>query len=367
MELPKLGLIVNPIAGMGGRVGLKGTDGEAYRLALSMGARPVAPARAVEFLRALTMRARILTPPGVMGEAEAREAGRGEEIEVLRCAPASGETGAEDTRRCASMMVGRVPLLVFVGGDGTARDVLSAIDERLVILGVPSGVKMYSGVFAETPALAAVTAERFLRGEVNATRAEVLDVDEEAFRRGELRVSAYGTALVPSSQEVVTAGKEAGGWDEDELEAVADYVVELMEPGVLYLLGPGTTVAAVARRLGVPKTVLGVDAVVDGRPVGHDLSEVQILRLLDEYPRAKIIVSPIGGQGFIFGRGNQQLSPEVIRRVGVDNVVVVATRSKANRLRSLRVDTGDHDLDRLIRGYRRVIVGYGEELVLKVE
>ena len=361
-----MGLIVNPIAGMGGRLGLKGTDGEAYRRALEMGARPVAPARAVEFLRLLPSGVRLLTAPGLMGEREAEEAGIEGLAEVVGCAPRERPTTAEDTRRCAAAMEGSVFLLVFVGGDGTARDVLSAVDERMVMLGVPSGVKMYSGVFAATPAVAARAVERFLRGEVGVTRAEVMDVDEEAFRADQLRVKVYGTALVPDLEEVVTVGKDATTWSEEEIEAVADYVVENMRPCALYLLGPGTTVAAIARRLGVKKTLLGVDAVHDGQVVGLDLNEPQILRLLENYGRAFIVVSPIGGQGFIFGRGNQQLSPEVIRRVGTQNVIIVAARTKAARLRQLRVDTGDPTLDEALRGYRRVIVGYGQEIMMKV-
>ncbi len=361
-----VGLIVNPIAGMGGRVGLKGTDGDAYRRAVELGARPVSPGRAVQFLRLLSFPFTVLAPPGLMGEQEVLEAGLAQRLRVIDCAPRQGATKADDTRRCAASMVGSVDIIVFVGGDGTARDVVAAVDEGVVVLGVPSGVKMYSGVFAETPALAARALEAYLRGEAGVTRAEVLDVDEEAFRRDELRVRLYGTALVPAAEGVVSAGKEAAPWGEDELEAVAAHVVENMEPGVLYLLGPGSTVAAIARSLGLRKTLLGVDAVVDGRLVGSDLNEAQIIELLSRYPRAKVVVSPIGGQGFILGRGNQQLSPEVIRRVGVDNVIVVAARSKAARLRELRVDTGDPDLDRALRGYRRVVVGYGEEMMMKV-
>ena len=357
---------MNPIAGMGGRVGLKGTDGEAYKRAVELGARMVAPGRAVEFLRGLPGWVKVLTAPGLMGELEVREAGLEGNAEVLDCAPREGPTTAEHTRLCATMMADRVSILVFVGGDGTARDVVSAVGERVVVLGVPSGVKMYSGVFAETPAIASRAVEKFLRGEAGVTRAEVVDIDEEAFRADQLKLRVYGTALVPDFEGVVTSGKDASTWAEEELEAVANYVVESMRPCALYLLGPGTTVAAIARRLGVRKTLLGVDAVHGSELVGLDLNEAQILRLLDRYHRAYIVVSPIGGQGFIFGRGNQQLSPEVIRRVGTQNVIIVATRTKAARLRQLRVDTGDPSLDEELRGYRRVIVGYYEELVMKV-
>jgi predicted polyphosphate/ATP-dependent NAD kinase len=360
----KVGLIVNPIAGMGGRAGLKGTDGEAYEKAIALGAKPVSPLRAREFIRSLRSRVSLVTPEGIMGEDEALAEGL--RPEVIKCVNNSTRTTAEDTVRCAELISRDVDIIVFVGGDGTARDVASSVDLSLPILGVPSGVKMYSGVFAETPSAAAAALLRFIKGEAQLVKAEVLDIDEEAFRRGELRVRLYGYALVPGAPEVVTSGKEAGAHDEEELKSIAKYVRENMEPDTLYLLGPGTSVAAVAEELGVQKTILGVDAVYNGKLIGSDLNERQILELLRVYRRAKIIVSPLGGQGFLFGRGNQQLSPDVLRAVGHNNVIIISTKDKLVRLRTLRVDTGDEELNSMFRGYRRVIVGYGEEAVVLV-
>ena len=362
----RVGLIVNPIAGMGGRVGLKGTDGEAYYEAVRRGARPVAPLRAAEFLRALPAGLRLLVPNGVMGEEEAREHGAHLEVEVVRCASEAWPTTAEDTRRCAAAMADRVAILAFVGGDGTARDVVSAVDERVPVIGVPAGVKMYSAVFAQTPRDAALAVAEYLAGGLGLVRAEVLDIDEGAFRAGRLSVRHYGYALVPGSPRVVTSGKEAMQYDEEELRSIARYVVDNMVDGALYILGPGSTVAAIAAELGFPKTLLGVDAVTKEGVVGLDLDERGLLEAVRRYGRAYIVLSPIGGQGFILGRGNQQISPAVVRAVGVGNIIIVATKSKLRDLRVLRVDTGDPELDELLRGYRRVVVGYGEEMVVKV-
>jgi predicted polyphosphate/ATP-dependent NAD kinase len=224
---------------------------------------------------------------------------------------------------------------------------------------------MYSAVFAVNPAAAArLLVDCALRG-CRVEAREVLDIDEEAFRRDELRVRLYGYAPTPVEEALVQSGKQAAP-AEGEAEAIGEYLAESMEECRLYILGPGSTVKAVADALGVEKTLLGVDAVHNGRLVGRDLDEAGILRLLREYGRAAIVVTPIGGQGFIFGRGNQQISPEVIRRVGVDNVIVIATPTKLKGLDVLRVDTGDPEVDQSLAGWRRVIVGYGQYKLVKV-
>ena len=253
--------------------------------------------------------------------------------------------------------------------DGTPRvgvDVPTALHTSLA---VPSGVKVYSSVFAYSPEEAAEVVSAFLEGRASLAEREILDVDEEAFRRGVLRVRLYGFLRVPVVEALVQPSKT---WGEARLDveenkrAIARYLVEEMEEGVLYILGPGTTLMAVAEQLGVEKTPLGVDAVVDGRLVGRDLSEGELLRLLERYPRAKVVVSPLGGQGFILGRGNQQISPEVIRRVGRENIIVLATKDKMAGLKALRVDTGDPEVDEMLRGYMRVVVDYMEERVVRV-
>ncbi len=366
----RVGIIVNPIAGMGGRVGLKGTDGESYEEALRRGAKPVSPRRAIEFLNHVrSMNFEIVAAAGLMGEEEVLASNKKDLLRLV-VGEKKERTTADDTKAAAKEMVGKgVDIIVFVGGDGTARDILDAVDEEIPILGVPSGVKMFSAIFAVNPRAAAKVLDEFLAGRTSLVEREVLDIDEEAYRKGVLRIRLYGYLKVPMPrndllQYMKTISK--GGEEEENKLAIARTIVEEMEPDTLYLLGPGTTVKAIADLLDIDKTLLGVDAIVNKRLVGKDLDEASILRLLDQYGRAKIIVSPIGGQGFIFGRGNQQISPRVIRRIGKDNIIVIATWNKIKDLPYLRVDTGDPDVDEMLRGYVKILVDYGRYIVKKI-
>jgi len=365
----KIGLIVNPIAGMGGRVGLKGTDGEAYKIALKMGAKPVTPERTISFLKYLKSKDKIyiITAPKKMGE---------DYIKIFNIRyeviGSIGErTTADDTRRIAKEMIKKgIDLLIFVGGDGTARDIFDSIDMKVPVLGIPSGVKMFSSVFAVSPKAAAEIIDELLNDNVTFVEREVLDIDEEAYRRDVLKIKLYGFLKIPVIADLVQAGKEPSRSDtdvEENKKAIAKYVIELMEPDTLYLIGPGTTTKAITDELGLEKTLLGVDALYNKTIIGKDLNEKAILDLLNKYPKAKAIISPIGGQGFIFGRGNQQFSPEVLKKLGKENIIVVSTRDKLRNIKSLRVDTGDEDVDKMLRGYIRVIVDYQEERVMKVK
>jgi len=365
---------VNPVAGMGGRVGLKGSDGaEILQRARELGAIPTAPGRAVETLLGLSSMAdeiEMVTYPAEMGETEALEAGFEPcVIGHIR----SGRTGAEDTRRAAKEMAALEPALLLVaGGDGTARDVYEALGVGLPVVGIPAGVKIHSGIYALDPERAATLAALYLRGQVKTVKAmEVMDIDEEAFRRGEVSARLHGYLNVPLHRRLTQGAKAASARGEREdlaMEAIAEHMAETMEPGGLYIIGSGTTPRAIMNRLGLENTLLGIDAIQNGKLVAMDLNEAQLLKLI-EHRRAKIVVTPIGGQGYIFGRGNQQLSPQVIRKVGTENVIIVATPSKLKALqrRPILVDTGDHGVDRLLRGYRRVVTGYREERVYKVE
>lgn len=372
MQPSRIGFIVNPIAGMGGRVGLKGTDGNAYYEALKRGAKPVAPRRAMEFLEKIDpSMIRLLVAPGPMGWDIVSRSRARDSVEEIVGSLTGGLTSAEDTKRISREMVEKgIDLLVFVGGDGTARDILDAINQQIPVLGVPSGVKMYSGVFAVSPEAAAEVLKAFTCGETVLVEEEVLDIDEETFRRDKLIVRLYGYLRIPYVRGLIQASKEPSLDISDEVEnriAIARYIVENMEPDTLYIFGPGKTVKAIADLLGVPKTLLGVDAVYNGLLVGKDLDEKSLLKLLDKYPRAKVIVSPIGGQGFVFGRGNQQISPEVIRRIGgKENIIVVATRRKIRGLKALHVDTGDLKVDSMLRSYIRVIVDYNTIVIKKI-
>ena len=369
--MKRLGLIVNPIAGMGGRVGLKGTDGrETLNRAKELGAVSTAPGRAVEALVRLAPlkgSIEVVTYPHEMGENEAREAGF-EPTVIGDITP--GSTTQGDTKAAASEMMGlSVDLILFAGGDGTARDIHTAVDGEVPVLGIPAGVKIQSGVFAINPARAGDIAARYMRGDLTTVRElEVMDIDEEAYRDNRLSARLYGYLRVPYEEALVQGSKEAtGGSEEIRLEAIASEVVEGMEEDTLYVIGPGTTTRAIAEEMGLEKTLLGVDVVENGGLVASDVNEGALLGLI-EGRKVKIIVTVIGGQGFILGRGNQQISPEVIRRVGAENLIIVASPGKLATLkgRSLLVDTGDPEVDNMLSGYLKVVIGYARRSVYKV-
>ena len=369
----RLGLIINPIAGMGGKVGLKGTDGaDILERAIGLGATPVAPQRAVDALRALrtsfTSPLQVITCPQKMGQEAAKEAGFNPTVvgESIR-----STTTAEDTKRAAkSLQQSNVDLLLLVGGDGTARDVCETIDQKVPCLGIPSGVKVYSAVFSTNPRAGGHVAACYLNGEATLVDAEVLDVDESDFRSDRISVRLYGYLRVPFHSSNVQSAKTTSPLDEDELsaqDAIAKFVEEELKDDWTYIVGPGSTTVALGRRLGFEKTVLGVDAIRGKSLIGKDLSEQGIMQLIDP-GRTSIVVTPIGGQGFVFGRGNPQISAEVIRRVGKDNIMIVATKHKIHSLKAKRllVDTGDSQLDKELAGYVKAITGYREFSVLPI-
>jgi predicted polyphosphate/ATP-dependent NAD kinase len=261
-------------------------------------------------------------------------------------------------------------LLVFCGGDGTARDILEVVNTNIPVLGVPTGVKMHSAVFAVDPKAAARIAVNFLLGQLPLKEAEVMDVDEEAFREGRVSAGLYGYLLVPYEPNLIQEAKMASPITESEMRnqaAIAIHVIESMMPDVIYIIGPGTTTRTIGDLLDAKKTLLGVDLFCNKELIAKDVNEKQILDRI-RGRTAQIIVTPIGGQGFIFGRGNQQISPEVIRRVGLDKMVVIATEGKLRSLKSLRVDTGDPSLDSALRGrFLKVITDYRTEHVMRVE
>jgi predicted polyphosphate/ATP-dependent NAD kinase len=363
----KLGLIVNPVAGMGGSVGLKGTDGGLYREALELGAEPVTPARTAAFLSHIKQWKEItlLVAPGEMGARHVEPL----DIPYTVVGQTGDETSGQDTRRIATQMVEYgAELLIFVGGDGTARDVYDAIDSRIPVVAVPAGVKVYSSVFALNPRAAAEMVDAYLN-DSGVTEEEVLDIDEDAFREDRLASRHYGFLLVPQAPRYLQHGKVASTMSqsvEENKREIAAWIVEEMGPETLYLLGPGTTVKAITDEMGLAKTLLGVDAVYDQRLVGRDLNERSILDLLGRYEKRVIVVTPLGGNGFIFGRGNKQFTPRVIRQVGADNVRVVATQQKLRSLDCLRVDTGDVEVDAMLSGWTRVTVGYRHSRMIEV-
>jgi predicted polyphosphate/ATP-dependent NAD kinase len=374
-DVKRVGFLVNPIAGMGGAVGLKGTDSKKIlREAVRKGAEPVSLERGLRFLEEVQRRSRgikFLTAPGSMGANVADQL----KLEHELVGRIGKTTTSDDSIRIARLMRGkRVDLIVFCGGDGTARDVLEGVGQEAPVLGVPAGVKIYSSVFAINPAAAAESAVAFLGGQIPTRMGEVVDVDEIAFRKNRLSVKLLGYLTTPDSGPLMQASKSATGLSENsELDAIAEYFIEEMDPGITYVLGPGSTVERIAKRLRIKKSLLGVDvAKGDGTTLRLDVDEATLMTLISKTsPKGsmKIIISPIGGQGFLFGRGNQQISPQVIRRVGVENITVVGSRSKIEALhpRRLLTDSGNDEIDQQLRGYLRVITGYREEMVVKVD
>ena len=375
----RLCFVVNPLAGIGGPLALKGSDGEAALIALEQRAKPSSPQRATRFLERLKSLGlenmlELLTSSGAMGEEEAKLVGLS--VTVVYRPPKWPTTRLDTIATVKTCIEKGVDIVVFVGGDGTARDVLEALRisrAEIPVLGVPAGVKMYSSVYAENPEAAADVLKEWLSSG-GLCEAEVLDIDEDAFRAGTLRVKLYGIARVPCSTRLVGSSKQptpSSPEEEENKQAIARYITEAMEECTLYILGPGSTVKAIADELGVEKTLLGVDVIHNRRLVVLDVDEERLYNIVRKHiakgGAAKIIVTPIGGQGYILGRGNQQISPRIVSLVGRENIIVVATRSKVGQLKKLRVDTGDPELDRKLKGYIRVVVDYGEELMMRIE
>jgi predicted polyphosphate/ATP-dependent NAD kinase len=371
MQSKKVGLIINPVAGLGGRVGLKGSDGEmVQRLARSLGAVPVAENRTLEALRGMHEAkeyADFITYPGEMGAAALQTAGFHHRI-IGSIQP--GQTTALDTHQAAlDMQAAGVDLLLFAGGDGTARDVCTVIGTDIPVLGIPAGVKILSGAYAIHPPAAGQLSCAYLQDELPGTReVEVLDLNEDDYRHGLVSPQLYGYLRVPYRKDLVQARKAPSQLSEGALlQGIAQDILDQMVDDAIYIIGPGTTTRPILERLGLPKTLIGVDVLYRRQLIAADANEEQLLSLLEHYP-GRIIVTPIGGQGYILGRGNQQLSPSVIRKVGVRQVLVVSTVNKLLTLeqRPLLVDSGDPALDQELRGYTRVFTGYHEQVVYPV-
>lgn len=368
-NLRRIGFILNPLAGIGGKVGLKGSDGaEIVHEAFMRGAELVSNYRAREFLEnmiPLKDKVEIITYPLEMGETEAIKAGF---TPTVIGSIVSGETSALDTQRAAKEMQNRgIDLLIFVGGDGTARDICSVVGTDSPALGIPAGVKIHSSVFAINPRKAAELVESYLNGYTVLKEMEVMDIDEELFRAGRVSAKLFGYLVVPYQRRLVQGSKKSSSGLADNPIGIAERIVDEMEDDCYYILGPGTTVKAIGDELNIDKTLLGVDIVYGKKQVGKDLTESQIKKFVEQN-KSKIVVTIIGGQGYIFGRGNQQISPNIIRAVGKQNIIIIATKGKLSALNgSLLVDTGDKQLDKELSGYWKITTGFVDQTVRKVE
>jgi predicted polyphosphate/ATP-dependent NAD kinase len=365
-----LGLIVNPIAGIGGRVGLKGSDGEDIQArAMLMGALPQASFRACLALMRLVVSPdpfTLVTYPTVMGENACLMASI-KPVVIGQIHPK--KTTPSDTKKAARLMVEqKIDILLFAGGDGTARDIHDAIGSSLPIIGIPAGVKIYSAVFATHPERAGDLVIEYMNGRTSSDYAEVLDIDEEAYRKGNLSVNVYGYLKTLSYSGFMQNAKSTSLHAEaSTLELIASEMIQRMEAHYPYIIGPGTTTRAITKKLGLEKTLLGVDVILDQRIILKDASEKDLINIVKGI-KARIIITPISGQGYILGRGNQQISPEVIRHCGLENLIIISSPEKIGQLqgRPLLVDTGDLSLDKQLCGYKRIITGYHEEIVYPV-
>ena len=366
----KLGLIVNPVAGLGGSVALKGSDGEdTAAKAIALGAEPKSNSRtkaALEVLVPHQSNITIYTVNDEMGEQTAKSLGFNTQVVYQ----SSSHTTSDDTEAAARLLQQQgVDLILFAGGDGTARNICHAVEDSVPVLGIPAGCKIHSGVYAITPKAAGRVVEMLVKGElVTLSDADVMDIDEVAFRQGTVKAKRYGEMQVPSEVRYVQAVKN-GGKETDELVLadIAAYVVSEMDADTLYVMGSGSTVGAVMEEMGLENTLLGVDLVEDQALVGQDLTAQQLLELTTGR-ETKLVITLIGGQGHIFGRGNQQLSPALIKAIGRDNIIVVATKTKLQALngRPLICDTGDSELDDELSGYIRVTSGFNDHIMYAV-
>lgn len=367
-----LGVIINPIAGLGGRVGLKGSDGpDIVDKALALGGKPESSQRATQALAHLLDlkdQLTIYTYGGEMGEQQLTELGFA--VQVLG-SPRGARSTAQDTITAARLMLEKgVDLVIFAGGDGTARNICEAVGSAVPVIGIPAGVKIHSAVYAINPRNAGMAAKEYLEGRNRRLKeSEVMDIDEELFRQGRVSAKLYGFMNVPDSGSRMQNMKAGGASEAGDLAGMAGYIVCNMEEDVLYIIGPGSTTRSIMEDLGLPNTLLGVDVVKNKQLIASDVTENQLWELIqDPTQRVKIVVTIIGGQGNLFGRGNQQISPRIIRRVGKDNIIVASTASKLIALNGqpLLVDTGDAELDQALCGYVEIVIAFGQTSIYRV-
>ncbi len=366
--MKRVGFIVNPIAGMGGSVGLKGTDG-VYQKAVALGAKPRSSHRSMEAISVLSdlkEDIEIITCSHEMGEDEAKYFG----FSTIVVWHNDSMCSSEDTIAAAkTMMQEDVDFILFAGGDGTARDIYNAVGMKVPVIGIPAGVKIHSPVYAKNPTKAGELARLYLTGNIKRLQeVEVLDIDENAYRAGHVNTKLYGYLKIPYERNYVQNRKAPTPFSEtaSQVSAALD-VMDNMQEDVLYVVGPGTTTRAVMEQLGLPYTLLGVDIILNKQMVALDVAEKQLLGLI-KGKKCKLIVTPIGGQGYLLGRGNQQISPAVIKQIGKENIIVITTKHKISELRGnpFLVDTGDSEADEMLKGYIKAIVGYKEQIIYPI-
>jgi len=375
----RVGFLLNPVAGAGGPEALKGSDSEKTREAVALGKiAKRSPSRALQFFTALEEKKRceFICVQGEMGSFALQSmSGDGIHIETLNLNHTT-PTSAEDTIAISRQLLTEdIDILIFVGGDGTARDICSAVGHKVPVLGVPSGVKMHSGVFAITPSSAAKVLDELTRGNIVGLMArEVRDIDEASLQKGVVKSRYFGSMLVPEEIRYIQSVKQ-GGSEVDEL-VLADIAAEIKErlcdedeSETLVIFGTGSTTQFMQDELDMPGTLLGVDVYLNNKPVTLDADAATLECLTASHKgRIVLILTAIGGQGHIIGRGNQQLSPQILRRIGRENLWLVLTKTKLKALdtRPLLMDSGDSQLDDSWRGLVPVVTGYRDQVLYRL-
>ena len=377
----RIGILANPDAGLGGRLGLKGSDGQA-ELARSRGAEDRSGPRLESMLghfsrihRDESTQIEWITSNGRMGTEWIPDEFEIGTISVIHQSP--GKTSASDTRDAvADLLEHGIDLLVYSGGDGTTRDIVSTLSDsetpELPVIGVPSGVKMHSGCFASSPKAAAEVLSAWIHGDLLVSSTEVLDLDEDLYRKGKWVVRLYAEAFSPNSPRWMQGSKELIQTESEEeiIIGLSDHIGEsIAEQGRLVIWGSGGTLREIGSNIGFELTTLGIDATIGGEQVGTDLSESGIIEILDSHDGpVTLLLSPMGGQGFLIGRGNLQLSPAVLRSIGIENILGVVTPAKLLTVRALRIETGDESLDQEFasKRYMKVLQGYRTTRILPV-
>jgi len=373
----KIGFIINPIAGMGGKVGLKGTDG-VLKQAIDLGAKPVASDKAnqtiKEFISNYSKKDEIqwFTCSGKMGGKILKNL-KVNNIEIVY-SPQCKVTTSNDTKKaCKKFLEKKVDLILFCGGDGTARDIFEVVSNKIPILGIPSGVKMHSGVFGITSNASAKMLHEYVNKTLTIGDAEIMDLDEEKYRKGEWNIKLFGIAKAIVEPTYIQVGKSTfESISDDEIkDELSEHIIDELEKNndFLFLFGSGGTIDYIAKKIGIKNTLLGIDAVYNKKLIGRDLNEDGILKLLTKYHKAKVVLSPIGAQGFILGRGNLQLSSKIIKKIGIDNIIIVSTPAKLASIPFIRVDTGDKKLDHMFaeKEFIMVVIGYRLSRVVRIQ
>ena len=376
--MKRIGFLINPIAGMGGKVGLKGTDG-VLEESIKRGAKPISSIRAKEmleyflkYINKVKNRKEIIWY--ICSENMGGDLFKSLEIKNLTIIynPKKITSNIDTKNACKIFLEKKIDLIIFCGGDGTARDIFDTVGKKIPIIGIPSGVKMHSGVFGMKPSSVAEILINFLNDELVINDSEIMDLDEEKYRKGDWKIKLYGIAKTPYEPTYVQSGKAVIQEisEDDVREGIASYIIEKMENSkdTLYILGSGGTVQEIGKKLKIDTTLLGIDIVLDKKLIAKDINEKELLNILSDFEKFKLILSPIGAQGFILGRGNLQLSAEVISKIGIENIEIISTPAKLKRTPFLRVDIGNKELNLEFqkKEYMTVIKDYRLMCLMKI-